>query len=169
MKMTLLHWAALKSDNKIIMMLLAAKIDIDVINSKEKTTLYKTCFTDLINNVKHLIIFDVNINTSDQYDYRSIHFIVLYNIDIKFIFILLFNEAIINDARNIFNKTLLIKVIFFNNACSWKFLLENNANVNILNWKENISFFKAITRNAFNCFKLLLTWDVNHLHVKNER
>lgn len=169
MKMTPLHWAALKSDDKAVAMLLAAGADVDVADSKGKTALHKACLTGSAASVKHLIAFGANIDVGDQYGYRPIHFAVHYDTGGELISMLLSNGAVIDDARNVFKRTPLIRAVPFNSARSCKFLLENGANINIPDREGDTPLFEAATRNAHDCLELLLAWDANHLHVKNGR
>ena len=167
MKMTPLHWAALKKDDQAVAMLLAAGADVEVADSKGKTALHKACLTGSAASVNHLIAFGANIDVGDQYGYRPIHFAVHYDTGRELISMIASSGAIIDDARNIFKRTPLIRAVSFNSARSCKYLLENGANVNIPDREGDTPLFEAATRNAHDCLELLLEWNANHLHVKN--
>ncbi|KAL8757713.1 MAG: hypothetical protein Q9184_004131 [Pyrenodesmia sp. 2 TL-2023] len=169
MNMTPLHWAALKGDDKAVAMLLAAGADVDVADSKRKTALHKACLIGSAATVKHLIEYGANVDVGDQYGYRPIHFAVHYNTGGTLISMLLSHGAGIDDARNIFRRTPLIRAVPFNSARSCKFLLEHGADVNIPDREGDTPLFEAATRNAHDCLELLLAWNANHLHVKTQR
>ncbi|KAL8926239.1 MAG: hypothetical protein Q9172_001881 [Xanthocarpia lactea] len=169
MNMTPLHWAALKGDDKAVAMLLAAGADVDVADSKKKTALHKACLIGSAATVKHLIEFGADVDVGDQYGYRPIHFAVHYNTGGALMSMLLANGAVIDDARNVFRRTPLIRAVPFDSARSCKFLLERGANVDIPDREGDTPLFEAAARNAHDCLELLLAWDADHLHVKTGR
>ncbi|KAL8867386.1 MAG: hypothetical protein Q9174_005698 [Haloplaca sp. 1 TL-2023] len=150
-------------------MLLAAGADVDVADSKKKTALHKACLIGSAATVKHLIEFGADVDVGDQYGYRPIHFAVHYNTGGALISLLLANGALIDDARNIFRRTPLIRAVPFDSARSCRFLLDHGANVNIPDREGDTPLFEAAARNAHDCLELLLAWDADHLHIKTEK
>lgn len=166
MNMTPLHWAALKSDDKAVAMLLAAGAMVDVPDRKGKTALHKSCLVGSEACVANLIAFGADVDAGDQYGYRPMHFAVHYDASGTLISMLVSNGADIDDARNIFNRTPLIRAATFNSVRTSKFLLENGANANIPDREGDTPLFEAATRNAHDCLELLLAWDPRYLHIK---
>lgn len=167
MKSTPLHWAALKRDPEAVATLLAAGAIVDTRDSKGKTALTKACIVGSEACVEKLLAFGADVNAGDKYDYRPIHFAVQSNATGTLLSMLLSNGADVNDKRNMFSRTPLVRAASFNSARSCKYLLENMADVNHTDGEGDPPLFESVTRNAHECLELLLAWNAQYLQVRS--
>ncbi len=167
MKLTPLHWAALKSDAAAVAMLLSAGADVDVRDTEGSTALTNACLVGSEACVEQLIAFGADVNAGDKYDYRPIHCAVKGNATGALLSMLLSNGADIDDARNVFGRSPLVRAASSNSKLSCQYLLENGADGDLPDQEGNPPLFGAATKNAHNTLELLLAWNARYLHVKN--
>lgn len=166
MKLTPLHWAALKSDAVAVAMLLSAGANVDVRDTEGSTALAFACLVGSEACVEKLIAFGADVNAGDKYGYRPIHSAARGNATGALLSMLLSNGADFDDARNIFGRSPLIRAASSNSNLSCQYLLENGADVGHPDQEGNPPLFEAATKNAHNTLELLLAWNTRYIHVK---